>query len=185
LRAARLSRRAISYSQAAQKRMGKKIELIQLFAEAHQAAGFPAVFQAEQVAGFVDGDFSAPFTGNLVVDVVQAMKGDDRGMPAQLGFAVHIGQDGNAQIALDNAHSKKGAVLHVTEGVYDLHGIELVARGHKGVVRVGTGGPDAGRQTDYGLEVGGQHRQGQRIDFSEWNQVQQGLVGSDVGMAAK
>jgi hypothetical protein len=40
---------------------GQKIELFEQFAEAHRAGGLAAVLEAEQMPGFVHGDFGSRF----------------------------------------------------------------------------------------------------------------------------
>jgi hypothetical protein len=42
-------------------RRARKSPLFELFAEAHQAAGFAAVLEAEQMPDFVHGDFCSSF----------------------------------------------------------------------------------------------------------------------------
>ena len=75
---------------------GQAVELVDLFAEAHQAIDFKTVFQAEQMAGFVDGGFGGALEHELPVGVLQAVYRYHGNPAAQLGFAVYIGQNGDA-----------------------------------------------------------------------------------------
>lgn len=112
---------------------GQKVELVGLFAEAHQAVDFKAVLQAEQMTGFVDGGFGGALEHQLPVEVVQAVNGDYRDSAAQLGFAVNIGQDWDADIPCGDANFEWRPLVVGCKSLNDFGGVVLVAHGHEGI----------------------------------------------------
>ncbi len=78
---------------------GQLVQLLQLLAEAHQAARLPTVFQTEDVTHFMNTDFGDADKSLLLALIMNQPVHGDHGRPsAQLGFAVDIGQDRDTQI---------------------------------------------------------------------------------------
>lgn len=123
---------------------GQAVELVDLFAEAHQAIDLKAMLQAEQMAGFVDGGLGAALEHELPVGVLQAVDRNDPNPAAQLGFAVHISQNRDADIPGGDGHLEWGTTSVGRQGLDDPGCVVLIAHGHIGIFGQRLRRPDVG-----------------------------------------